>query len=178
MRCDDERPRVNCSTNIGSHGLRPRVPARFLAHIPHPIERHWDPSMHGCRAAFPDRLSCHRPRPRLAKPTPHLLQGRAQRGRNQSALRDYQLPRSRLTGLRFLQRSRRRPARDRASSDPTARETRVPPTASFKLDGIATSDRGPREWRTKAKRSSAKRNQSGLDLEKKISLRSSQSFFS
>ena len=33
------------------------------------------------------------PRPQLAAPAPHLLQGRTHRRRNQSALRDYQLPR-------------------------------------------------------------------------------------
>jgi len=64
------------------------------------------------------------PRPQLAAPAPHLLQGRAHRRRNQPALPDYQLPRSRLRGLRFLQRSRRvrEPHRgvSRTASAPTA----------------------------------------------------------
>ena len=42
-------------------------------------------------------------RPQLAAPAPHLLQSRAHRHRNQSALRDYQLQRSRLGGLCLLQ---------------------------------------------------------------------------
>src|SRR5438874_561165 len=47
------------------------------------------------------------PRPQLAAPAPHLLQGRTLRRRNQPALRGYELRRTCLRSLRFLQRSRR-----------------------------------------------------------------------
>src|SRR5208282_5964434 len=43
----------------------------------------------------------------LAAPAPHLLQGRTLRRRNQPALPGYQLRRTYLPSLRFLQRSRR-----------------------------------------------------------------------
>ncbi len=51
-----------------------------------------------------------------------------------------------------------------------ATETLVPLAASFKLDGIATINRGPSENGQQSQTSSGKRNQSGLDLEKRISL--------
>src|SRR5712691_10914306 len=62
-----------------------------------------------CSGAIVTRNSRQLPpsRPQLAAPAPHLLQGRTHRRRNQPALRDYQLLRSCLGGLRFLQRSRR-----------------------------------------------------------------------
>ncbi len=91
---------------------------RSPVHLRHPRQLRFQASCRAAAEAVKTQLSPYPtpaaqllqlppPRPQLAAPAPHLLQGRTLRRRNQPALPRYQLRRTCLPSLRFLQRSRR-----------------------------------------------------------------------